>query len=260
MPPLANRRPPRYRHTISALLAMPASGPLVLPLQRIFDDLPNVVFFIKDTAGRYLAVNRTLVERCAQSSRANLLQKRPSDFYPATLAEHYERQDLRVLNTGKPVIDQLELHLYPDRSRGWCLTSKFPVLDRTTGKIGGIMGISRDVEESSRKAADRGYPELAQAMEVLRARLANPPEMRELAAMCGLSMVRFARLVERVFHLTPRQLAMKMRIDEALHLLATTDQPLCDIALATGFCDQSAFTRHFRRLAGLPPGEFRREG
>lgn len=256
---MKHRLPARQRHTLSALLMMPAGGPLVLPLQRVFDDLPNVVFFIKDTAGRYLAVNHTLVERCGFSDRERLLQKRPSDFYPAALAEHYERQDERVLKTGKPVIDQLELHLYPDRSRGWCLTSKFPVVDQT-GKVGGIMGISRDIEESSRKAADRGYPELARAMEVLRSRLANPPEMRELAKMCGLSMVRFVRLVQRVFHVTPRQLAMKMRIDEALHLLATTERSLCDIALATGFCDQSAFTRHFRRLAGVPPGEFRRKG
>jgi len=98
---------------------------------------------------------------------------------------------------------------------------------------------------------------LARAMEVLRSRLAHPPEMRALAKLCGLSMVRFARLVHRVFHLTPRQLAMKMRIDEALHLLLTTDRPLCDLALETGFCDQSAFTRHFRRMTGVPPGVFR---
>ena len=50
---------------------------------------------------------------------------------------------------------------------------------------------------------------------------------------------------------------MKVRLDEAMHLLATTPMSLADIALATGFCDQSAFTRHFRRLAGLPPGGFR---
>lgn len=50
---------------------------------------------------------------------------------------------------------------------------------------------------------------------------------------------------------------MKVRLDEALHLLATTDRPLSDIALDTGFCDQSAFTRHFRRMTGVPPGTFR---
>ena len=232
---------------------------LALPLERVFDDLPNVVFFIKDRAGRYLAVNKTLMERCAFSDKARLIGKRPSDFFPLALAEHYERQDRRVLASGKPVLDQLELHLYPDRSRGWCLTSKYPVTDRRTGRIGAIMGLSRDVEDSARRAASQGLPELARAIDVMQSRLQNPPEIKELAEICGLSAVRFSRLVQRVFQLTPRQLAMKVRLDEALHLLATTDRALSDIALDTGFCDQSAFTRHFRRMTGVPPGTFRLE-
>ena len=32
----------------------------------LFDHLPDVVFFIKDRDGRYLSVNRTLVERCGK--------------------------------------------------------------------------------------------------------------------------------------------------------------------------------------------------
>ena len=232
---------------------------LVLPLERVFDDLPNVVFFIKDREGRYLAVNRALMERCAFSDKSRLLGKRPSDFYPSELAVHYERQDRRVLQGGKPVLDQLELHLYPNRSRGWCLTSKYPVLDEKTQQISAIMGISRDVEDSARKAADRGLPKLARAVELLQSRLQNPPEIAELAELCELSTVRFSRLVERVFQLTPRQLAMKVRLDEALHLLSTTDRSLAEIAMDTGFCDQSAFTRHFRRMTGVPPGTFRQQ-
>ncbi|WP_207910718.1 AraC family transcriptional regulator [Chthoniobacter flavus] len=241
---------------LTSLLEMDGLS-LVLPLERVFDDLPNVVFFIKDRAGRYLAVNRALMERCALAEKARLVGKRPSDFFPTALAERYERQDRRVLESGKPVLDQLELHLYPNRGRGWCLTSKYPVLDRRTGKIAALMGISRDVEDSASRAASHGLPELAQAIEVLQTRLQDPPEMAELAELCGLSTVRFTRLVQRVFHLTPRQLAMKVRLDEALHLLATTDSSLSDIALETGFCDQSAFTRHFRRMTGVPPGIFR---
>jgi transcriptional regulator GlxA family with amidase domain len=135
------------------------------------------------------------------------------------------------------------------------------VTDRRTGRIAGIMGISRDVEDSARRAASQGLLELARAVEVMQSRLQNPPEIKELAEICGLSAVRFSRLVQRVFQLTPRQLAMKVRLDEALHLLSSTDRSLSDIALETGFCDQSAFTRHFRRLTGVPPGTFRlREG
>lgn len=230
---------------------------LALPLERLFDDLPNVVFFIKDRAGRYLAVNRTLVERCAFSDKARLLGGRPSDFFPAALAARYERQDERVVATGRPILDSLELHLYPSRQRGWGLTNKYPVRDVTTGKIIGIAGLTRDVETSPRGVKARGFTELASALEQVQARIADPPGIEELAAACGLSAHHFAQLVQRLFHLTPRQLVMKVRIDEALHLLTTTGDSLAGIALATGFCDQSAFTRHFRRLAGLPPGAFR---
>jgi AraC-like DNA-binding protein len=232
---------------------------LALPLERVFDDLPNVVFFIKDRTGRYLVVNKTLMERCGFADKARLIGRKPSDFFPAALARHYERQDLRVVQSGKPMLDHLELHLYPDRSRGWCLTSKYPVTDRRTGRVSAIMGISRDVEDSARRAASYGLPELARALELLHTRMQDPPEIHELAKFCGLPPARFSRLVQRVFQLTPRQLAMKVRIDEALHLLTTTGQSLTDIALATGFCDQSAFTRHFRKLAGVPPGAFRQQ-
>lgn len=251
---------PAYRATSgTALLAqLDLHGiPLALPLERLFDDLPNVVFFIKDRAGRYLAVNRTLTERCAFDEKSALLGKRPSDLFPSALASHYERQDQRVVQTGKPLLDQLELHLYPDRRRGWCLTNKYPVPNRRTGEIAAVMGISRDVEDSARGAAARGFPELVRALDALHTRIAEPTSVEEVAAMCALSPAQFSALVRRVFRLTPQRLAMKIRIDEAVHLLTTTDQSLAEIALGTGFCDQSAFTRNFRRMTGVSPGAFR---
>lgn len=224
-----------------------------VPFERVFDDLPNVVFFIKDAEGRYVCVNRTLVERCALSEKSRLVGRRPSDFFPSVLAVHYERQDQRVISTGKPLLNALELHLYPSRRRGWCLTNKYPVYSGT-GRVAGVAGISRDLESTGR---DGGFPELAAALELVHGRIGDPPGIEELAASCGLSVPRFGQLVRRVFYLTPRQLVMKVRVDEAQHLLATTGQSLSDIAQATGFCDQAAFTRHFRRLAGMPPGAFR---
>lgn len=230
---------------------------LALPLQRLFDDLPNVVFFIKDREGRYLAANRTLVERCGFADKAEVLGKRPSDLFPAPLAALYERQDQRVVRSSKAVLDQLELHFYPNRRRGWCLTNKYPIPDAKTGAVAAVAGLSRDVESSARGAESRGFPELSLALDALQERIADPPGIEELAAICHLSLAKFSRLVHRVFGLTPRQLALKVRLDEALHLLATTDAPLAGIALRTGFCDQSAFTRHFRRFVGMPPGTYR---
>lgn len=248
--------PPDALHSLVAHLQS-SNGALTLPLQRLFDDLPNVVFFLKDQSGRYLAVNRTLVERCGFTDKAEVLGHLPTQLFPTPLGTRYERQDARVMQTGKAVLDVLEVQLYPNRRRGWCLTNKYPVADSQTGKVRGVVGISRDVESSASGASARGFPELAEALEAIQRRIDNPPGSEELAKLCRLSSAQFTRLVQRVFGLTPRQLIMKVRLDEALHLLATTQNSLSDIALRTGFCDQSAFTRHFRRLAGLPPGTFR---
>ena len=49
----------------------------------------------------------------------------------------------------------------------------------------------------------------------------------------------------------------KLRIEQATRQLRTTNLPLADIAAANGYCDQSAFTRHFSKFTGITPGKFR---
>ena len=43
----------------------------------------------------------------------------------------------------------------------------------------------------------------------------------------------------------------------ACHALVYTSQPLAKIATDHGFCDQSHFTREFRRQTYLTPGQYR---
>ena len=40
--------------------------------------------------------------------------------------------------------------------------------------------------------------------------------------------------------------------------LADEARPLSAIAFATGFSDQAHFTRRFKEMLGLPPGQYRR--
>src|SRR3954469_25806473 len=110
-----------------------ADAQIELTVERMFDDLPDVVFFIKDTAGRYARVNNTLAERCGFASKSLLIGKRPSDLFPVAMAAGYERQDLRVMQAGRAVVNLLEIHFYPSGRRGWCITNKYPVRSRTTG-------------------------------------------------------------------------------------------------------------------------------
>ena len=48
-----------------------------------------------------------------------------------------------------------------------------------------------------------------------------------------------------------------VRVEESKRLLSNTDYSLIDIAVATGFEDQSYFTKVFKKYTGLTPKQFR---
>jgi AraC-like DNA-binding protein len=63
--------------------------------------------------------------------------------------------------------------------------------------------------------------------------------------------------LKRFFGLTPSQYIAKNRIAAASVLLRETDQSVSDIASSCGYYDHSAFTRTFRKIAGVSPTQFR---
>ena len=81
-----------------------------------------------------------------------------------------------------------------------------------------------------------------------------------LAAKAALSAGRFSRLVKRIFHLTPGQLIIQTRLQEATRRLRETDARVADIALACGFYDHSAFARQFKAATGVTALAYRRSG
>jgi transcriptional regulator GlxA family with amidase domain len=170
------------------------------------------------------------------------------------LAASYARQDEQVLKTGKSIDQQLELHIYPGGKAGWCLTTKHPLRD-DKGRITGVAGISRDLDAPSDKAT--GFAELASALRHMRKNYTESLRIEDIATKAGLSVYQFEQRVQRLFQMSPLQLLHKLRLDEATRLLRESDLPLGEIALQTGWCDQSAFTRHFSRYAGMAPGKFR---
>lgn len=223
-------------------------------LERLFDQIPDVVFFVKDRAGRYLLVNRTLAERCGMQHKEAIIGRTAEEIFPSPLGASYAAQDRMVLR-GKEIRDKLELHWYPGRAEGWCLTFKTPLRD-AGGAVIGLIGISRDVHPADARHPE--YSDLAKAAQILRERCHEPLRVSEVAKSAGLSLDRFERACRKVFHLTPQQLLIRARLDEATRRLADTDEDIASIAYASGFSDHSAFTRRFRAAVGLTPREYRR--
>jgi AraC-like DNA-binding protein len=91
----------------------------------------------------------------------------------------------------------------------------------------------------------------------MRKALAKPLEVADLAAHCGLGVRRFHELFVEGFGETPFRYLQRLRLDTAVSLLHDPRWTLSQIALETGFADQSAFTHAFGRRFGMAPGEWR---
>lgn len=223
---------------------------LIAPL---LNAIREVVFFIKDRDARYLIANQTLATRCGYKTVAPLLGKTSRDIFPLSLGVAYTEQDLQVLQTGCRIEGQLELHLYHGRRTGWCMTQKLALRNRAD-EIIGMAGISHDLPEAS--ASHPAYQSLSVVDRHIRAQYHRPIAMEELTALTGLSVAQIERYCKRIFHLTPRQMIHKVRLDKATELLRG-EQPITDIALQCGYTDHSAFSRQFKAMTGTTPSDFR---
>jgi len=222
-------------------------------VEELFDRVPDVVFFLKDLEGRYRVVNQTLVARCDARSKRDLLGRTAQEVFPEPLGVRFLEQDLAVCRTGTAIAGQLELHLYPTRLEGWCLTDKIPLHDG--GSVVGIAGISRDLQSTGEKAED--FAELAAVLEHTRRSFGSQLKVDDLAATAGLSVYQLNRRLRLLFGITASQLITKSRIDAASAMLRDGPQSVGDIAHRCGYFDQSAFSRVFRRTVGLTPQQYR---
>jgi AraC family transcriptional regulator len=81
--------------------------------------------------------------------------------------------------------------------------------------------------------------------------------VEELASHLRMSTSYFTRSFRSSVGLTPHAYVMRRRILRAQELIASTDLALIDIAVATGFADQSHFSRRFHQMTGVSPRTYR---
>jgi PAS domain S-box-containing protein len=215
---------------------------------------PYVMFCVKSIDGRYVSANQAFAERAGLGGAGEVVGRTARDLFPSELADRYEDQDRMVIETGHMLTNELELITRPDRSFGWFLTSK----SRWTndeGSPAGVVCVSIDLRTSV--DADGPHPRLAEAVELARRRFAEPLEVADLAQAAEMTVAQLERSARRVLGLTPKQLVMRFRLEEGLRLLTTTDVSITDVARSCGYYDQSAFSRHFRRVVGSSPAAYR---
>ncbi|NTU80047.1 MAG: AraC family transcriptional regulator [Chloroflexales bacterium] len=96
---------------------------------------------------------------------------------------------------------------------------------------------------------------VAVVRDYLHAHWDQPVSLRELGALVGLHPAYLNRSFRQTVGLPPHAYQLHLRIDHAKALLAA-GADIADVAVASGFTDQSHLTRQFRRQQGLTPARY----
>jgi PAS domain S-box-containing protein len=222
---------------------------------QLFENLPDVVFFAKDTEGRIVAGNRELLNRFGLTREEQILGKTDFDLHPHSRAAKYRADDQAVVRTGKPMLRIVELFIDQAGVPDWYITNKMPIFSRE-GAVIGVMGTIQKIDSPKQLAMSDG--ELAKVLRYVQRHFAEPIAIPALAGLVGFSVRHFERWFKERTRTTPQQYITKVRISQACDELRLRGTSISDIALACGFYDQSALTRAFHRQMGMTPQTYRK--
>lgn len=99
---------------------------------------------------------------------------------------------------------------------------------------------------------------LEKAIEVLRENFAEPFNLNDLADFVGVHPTHLARVFRQFEYCTVGDYIRKVRVENARNKIISSNESLVEIALNTGFADQTHFTRSFKNIVGMTPKEFRK--
>ncbi len=118
-------------------------------LKTLIDNLPLNVY-IKDTESRKILANKAECDYLGVKDPKEILGKSDFDLYPAKSATLSREEDLKVLQTLKPIISKETVNIKKDGTETAFLSSKIPLIDHT-GNSYGLVGISLDITDLKQK-------------------------------------------------------------------------------------------------------------
>ncbi len=127
-------------------------------LHQLMEHLPDSIYF-KDRESRFVRTSRGQAKKFGFESTDEVYGKTDADIFSEEHAQAARQDELRILETGEPILNKVERETWDDGEDTYCSTTKLPWRDKD-GNIIGTFGISRDVtelkriEEALRRAKD----------------------------------------------------------------------------------------------------------
>jgi transcriptional regulator GlxA family with amidase domain len=113
----------------------------------------------------------------------------------------------------------------------------------------------------SARGSDRGgllIWQLNRVVDYIETHLSDKIAARDLADLVNLSKGQLSRAFKVSVGVPPFRYVVRRRLELACRMMRTTREPLSQVAVACGLCDQAHFSRLFRNVIGMSPSAWRR--
>jgi diguanylate cyclase (GGDEF)-like protein/PAS domain S-box-containing protein len=132
---------------------MPRSDPLTddFLFRALLEDTPDSIY-VKDRQCRLVRVSRSMAQRLGCDPE-ELIGKTDLDLFGEVFGQRTFLEDKQIMESGEPLVGLVESRPFGDAQVNWTMTTKSPLRD-ARGRIIGLMGITREINELKRTELD----------------------------------------------------------------------------------------------------------
>lgn len=130
-------------------------------LRTLINHLPHAIY-VKDNEGRKLIANAADLHLMNCASEDEVIGKTDLEIFKDENGPRGYAEDMRVLQTGKPLLNYEDCYSDEEGNQKWRLISKIPLYDEQR-QIIGLVGIGQDI--TSRKAAEEEVKKMNEELE-----------------------------------------------------------------------------------------------
>ncbi len=196
-------------------------------LETLLDTVPDSIYF-KDAESRFLRLSRSCARKFGLDNPQHALGKSDADFFAPAHSRKAIADEQHIMETGEPMLAEIEHEVYEDGSEAWCSTTKVPLRDNS-GNVLGTFGISRDVTEQK-----RAEQELARERDLLKTIIDNVPDLIYVKDRAGRFVTANAALLSL------------LQLESADELIGKTDYDFSQPELACNYVADDQFVMRNR--------------
>jgi len=114
--------------------------------QALMDNVQDAIYY-KDRESRFMKISKFMIKNFGVTSEEEILGKTDFDFFDEEHARPAFDTEQRIIESGEPLMGEVEKETHKDGHVTWAETSKMPLFDEN-GEIIGTFGLSKDITRS----------------------------------------------------------------------------------------------------------------